>query len=378
MPVFKLFFLLVKRNALSLIIYAGIFMVLLTLLTSNGEQAKGAFKESKTSVGIVDLDKSDLSESLISYLESKHHVKVVEKDTERMAEELYYYIYEVIIEIPEGLEKSMLTGDGKNIIMYDTPDSSSQAYVFRQVNQYLTSYTAYAKMGFTGEELLSKTADNMEVEAEVKMQGDGVSTLNGLPMYFQMLSYIMVAALVATITPVIVATQEKGLAARNLCSSLPKIKQNMGLFAGTVIFSIIFFVVFLMVGYVGFGQNIGENSWLYIVNAFVFLLFVVGLVFLVSSFQVSKNAISMISNVAGLGLAFLGGVFVEIELLSEEVLVVSKCLPTYWYMNAHGIITSSAKTLQISDIAFPLGMQLLFAVTLLAVALVVRQIKRSL
>lgn len=377
MQVFKTFFKIMKQHLTSVITYAVIFVVILLLLTANSGKSSATFKESSTDVAIVDLDKSDFSESFISYMETKQKVTLVEKDDARMAEELYYYLYQVILEIPENAGADLAAGKDISIIQYDTPDSSVQAFVSRQADAYLTAYKAYMDMGYTGEELKEKVLENMDLETEVDIYGNAVETMGGLHMYFQFLSFIILSVLITAMAPILVAFRKKEVQARSLCSALPKIKQNMGVFAGTAVCSIGMLALFILISVALYAKDFNSNVWVYFLNAFVFMLVAVGIVFLITAYDLSRNAVTIIANVVGMGMAFLGGIFVSLEIMSEDILIVSKWLPTYWYVQVLDKISVATGDMVLSDVAKPLGMQLLMAVTFFAVALVLRQVRKN-
>lgn len=377
MQVFKTFFKILKRHMSSMITYAVIFIVILLLLTTNGDKSNASFKESSSDVAVVDLDKSDFSESFISYMKTKQNITLVEKDDARMAEELYYYLYQVILEIPENAEKDLLAGKDISIMQYDTPDSSVQAFVSRQVNSYVTAYKAYLDMGYTGEALEEKVMENMELNTDVEMYGGAVETFAGLHMFYQFLAFILVSVLITSMAPILVAFRKKEVQARSLCSALPKIKQNIGVFAGTAICSIGLLAIFIVISVVLYGKDFNANVWVYFLNAFVFMLVAVGIVFLITAYDLSQNAVTIIANVVGMGMAFLGGIFVSLEIMSKDILIISKWLPTYWYVQVLNKLSTATGELVLADVVKPLGMQLLMAVTLFAVALVLRQVRKN-
>ena len=75
----------------------------------------------------------------------------------------------------------------------------------------------------------------------------------------------------------------------------------------------------------------------------------------------------MITNVVSLSLSFLGGVFVPLEVMGENVKAVSRFLPTYWYSTAVNAITDGKG---FADIAGYMGIELLFGIACLAVGIV--------
>ncbi len=70
---------------------------------------------------------------------------------------------------------------------------------------------------------------------------------------------------------------------------------------------------------------------LMIINSFSFMVVSVSLALLVGLFVKNASSQNAAANILGLGLSFLGGVFVPLELLDETFLKFSKLTPAYWH-----------------------------------------------
>ena len=75
-----------------------------------------------------------------------------------------------------------------------------------------------------------------------------------------------------------------------------------------------------------------------LLNSAMVLLFSIALTLLVSTFSLKQQSLSMIANVASLGLCFLSGIFVPQYLLGKGVLAVAHFLPTYWYIRLNSML----------------------------------------
>lgn len=377
MQVFKTFFKILKQHNSSVIIYSVIFVVLLLLLTANGQSENAVFKESSVDIAIADLDRSEFSESFIAYMKTKQNVTLIEKDDARMAEELYYGTYHVILEIPKQAGADLKAGKDIILKQYDNPDSSAQAYVSRQADAFLTAYKAYAEAGYEGAALEEKVLENLALETNVSITGSGESEDSSLHMYYRYLAFIIISILITAMAPILIAFRKKEVQARSLCSAMPKIKQNLGVFAAASVCSIGLLGIFILISAVLYGKSFGANVWVYFLNSFVFMLVSAGVLFLITTYDLSQNMVTIIANVVGMGMAFLGGIFVSLDILSESVLNISRWLPTYWYVQVLDKVVSANRDLKFTDVAKPIGIQLLMAVTFFAVALVLRQIQKD-
>ena len=85
---------------------------------------------------------------------------------------------------------------------------------------------------------------------------------------------------------------------------------------------------------------------------------------------------SIVSNTFGLGFAFLGGVFVPLDIFSDTLLIVSRFTPTYWYVTANNAIGELGKFSEMTaEIAQSFIIEGIYAIVLLAVGMLVNRMK---
>ena len=77
---------------------------------------------------------------------------------------------------------------------------------------------------------------------------------------------------------------------------------------------------------------------IYMLNSFSCMLVALALGYFTG--MISENAVALngINNVLSLGLCFLGGVFVPLEMLGNGIVSIAQFLPTYWYSRINGIL----------------------------------------
>lgn len=126
------------------------------------------------------------------------------------------------------------------------------------------------------------------------------------------------------------------------------------------------------------GQSWNSFTMLGVLNGVVFLLFTIGLTLLVSIFAPQSNGLNMIANIVGLGMSFLGGVFVPQNMLSDQILAVSRFLPTYWYTRINNMLAGfSNESFSFAAYWQYIGIELLFAATVFVLALLASKYRKQ-
>ena len=101
--------------------------------------------------------------------------------------------------------------------------------------------------------------------------------------------------------------------------------------------------------------------------------------FFVGSMARTDAAVNGMANVLSLGFCFLGGIFVPLEMLTGVVRRIGQFFPTYWYaqnisiLSFNETLTESLKTTLFQG----MGIQILFALACVAVALAIGRAKRQ-
>ncbi len=109
------------------------------------------------------------------------------------------------------------------------------------------------------------------------------------------------------------------------------------------------------------------------------LTIALSLAYLIGLFMKNSNMLNGITNIVSLGICFLSGVFVPMNIMNKKVLRVAQFLPVYWYENVNetlsGIMSFPAKLPLISWKS--MGIEIMFTLALLALILAVSKYKRQ-
>ena len=386
MTVFKGFLLLLKREAKSVSLYLVIFiaMAVMTQLSMGDNQPTSTFKSMSTRIAIEDKDQSDLSKSLVNYLEKTQSVKrdLNISTPDMIQENLYYSNVYSVIKIPKGFEKDYF--DKQTPLTLINKPGFDSTYVTSQVDQFLKSVKVLHESGDTVAQAVQKVQryDSRKSRVTLIAQNKSGGEMPYHNYLFQYLPYILISMTSYSLGIILIIYAEPDKKRRMLCAPVSYRSMNLQLMLGAA--------------------GIGTGLWLIcgvalptILSAKTFLsdpnlpyyLLNVGLMILVSlalSFLVSKliqriNIISSVTNVLALGMSFLCGVFVPLSVLSPTIKKITQLLPVYWYEVTNELIgyQTTFNASQKWELYKGFGIQLLFVIALLSLGMLVGKLREQ-
>lgn len=387
MQLFKSFCMIGKRRITTISIYFIIYAVITIILSVTAKDSMSAnFRTKELSVCVQDEDNSEASKALISYLGSIHNLSEMENSPEVLQEHLYYRDIDYVLTIKEGFQDKILKGENDSLVTnVKVPGSSAGYFADQQVTQYIQLVQLYLNGGFSMDEALVKTVDSLKNTENVKYVTFDYNNQNGKKevfYFYQYLPYVFILLLFCGLAPIIIIFQEKDMRNRINCSCAKLLERNLQLALGGGVYSICIWLLFIILGTVVYRGAMFSVSALYaMLNSFAFLLISVAMTLLFSCFDLGANVmniVNIVSNILGLGMSFLGGVFVPQNMLSDKVLAFARFLPTYWYIRANNMLAGFSTELFDMHVYWnAIGIQLLFALAIFALTLVATKLRRQ-
>ncbi|MCD7742221.1 MAG: ABC transporter permease [Ruminococcus sp.] len=376
MQVFKTFLKIAVRKIPSVILYFVIFAIIAILLSSDAEQKNG-FESTKLSISVHDLDNTTASHELISFIEQNHTLVDVGESDEQITDALFYHTINYSLTINEGFEQKLESGETDGLFE-SVKDEDYQAVFFEgQLEQYISAVSMYIAQGMDAKQacneasLLSSISTDVTVESFSQDEG-------GYLMYFtQYLAYIFISIMIVGLSPILATFNKPDIRRRIDSSSLLMSKKTLQLILGSLVVTAIVWLAFMLLGIALYGSEMfTKTGVLTLLNTLVYIVISMGAAMLVAQFDINENTIPMVSNVFGMGMSFLCGVFVPQNLLSSLVLGIAKFLPAYWFVKANNMLYG------VGDTAFTmtkyltyLGIELLFAIALFSAVMAVSRSK---
>lgn len=377
MQVYNTFLKIAKAKLPSSIVYFCVFLVLAIIMSSTAaEDTKNQFEVSSVHICIIDKDQSTASHALYDYLTAIHTPVTFDSyDNETLQDNLFYQTISYVMTIPEGFEDALISGEEPKVLTSKRADSASGYFVDEQIDSYIRALSLSVTGGASITEAVKQTDDAFSSSPEItslqfdKKSGDADK---GMYYFFQYLPYVLIMMLLEGLSPVLMAFRQKDVAARINCSALHTHTKNTQVGLGCITYSLGIWLLFAIISVILYkpSQIFSENGLLCLLNSLVFTLITTALTLLVSSFSMNTNALNMVSNVIGLGMSFLCGIFVPQWYLGDAVISASRFLPAYWYVRITNMLAGfSDEALSMDTYRMCIGVQLLFLVAIFAIYL---------
>lgn len=391
MNVFKTYIKLIPSFLPSILIY-GILFTALMLMTVGSQDgiSSGAtnFGDFSALTAVNDLDNTPESRALTDYLENHPNIEIVEVKPEKIQDSLYYRKIEYALTINKGYAEKLRSGNTENIFSSQVlNNSTSQMYMETQLNSFVSCAILYITGGYDSEAASVEAAKqlNKGVTVTSYQRENGWHEENRTIFYFfNYMPYILLMMILQIIVPTITAFFSDDLRSRALCSPVKPVFYTAQIIAGAFTICLIIVAALTAVGAAISEGRIFEYIFGYsYLQLLIFAVFSLALSALIGvicsgSKKVVNYATSMVSNVLGLGMAFLCGVFVPQSLMGEEILNFGKFFPAYWYVRANNMIMwADNAVFNNNDVIMCILIQALFAGAVLAATLVISGILKG-
>lgn len=389
MQLYKNFFRLLRNNKIGVVIYAVIFVAMIIGLTSSASamgQSDIEFKKSYK-ISYIDNDDSALSRGLIEYLGQENEVTDYEGRSESSILDLVFFSStEYHMDIDAGFEEAVESGEDAKITYTTSADMSGVTYAAdTMVNNYISAYKDYRTMGCSKEEAADKASELLadqtkayiltpDEEHVVKGTDSMLYTLNNF------FGYLVIGFMSLGIGIVIVENNNKQISDRIAASPVEAKKLSFANTMGLVTSGVVVWAFFsLIVWIIGHDTIVyKEYWWVFLLNSFVAMLVACSLTSLITSFAIEGNTLTMVTNILSLGMSFISGVFVPLDVLSDGLLNVARFLPLYWMVCANQMaIDGVGSSVDMDKLFLCIGIELLFAVAMAVLAAMVKMTRVS-
>lgn len=380
MTVFKACMKIAKNKMPMTIIYISIFVMMLIGIQKSGtSHSEDLFNERSVKIGIINEDKGELSKGLCEYLSRDNEVTYEKNDKSILQEKMYYRDLEYIIWIPENFVKKCIEGTDTLKVMV-IPEEMTSNYMASKVNSYLSCAKIFYNAGLSTTEIIEKI-NAYEKPEVIYTHSKRISGYKPFQTGMVFMPYILMGILFFTFGSILISFNRKEIHQRCQATSLTPIKKTMQMLFALSLYSLILWMIIMMLEILIFGKAFINTPYLiyYVINSLVLLVVTMSMAYLIGSVIKNINYISVVINIVSLGMSFLCGVFVNLELLPSQVVKVAMFLPVYWYEKSCLLLKNYSNLS--NNIKFDFykyqGIQLLFAVSFIMIALVISKNRRT-
>ena len=344
MIVFKTFWKIVNKYKFTIILYTMLLIIFGGLNMASDNKSMG-FVNSKPDILIVNNDENDgLTKNFIEYFEKNSNLISIKNNESAINDAIFYRDVNYVIYIPKNYRNDVLNGMNPQIDIKSTGDYQASLAEL-MLSKYIQTQAVYRSSTSNENELIQLINNTLNRQASIEIMSKiDTTAASNMRNYFNFASYSIMAIIIYIVCLVMTVFKEKSIHKRTIISSMNYKKHNNQLLLSGFIYSLIVWILFVLLGFVFLKTSLFSLSGLiYILNLLIFSFCCLTLALFISTIINSKDSVTGIVNVVALGSSFLCGAFVPVEFLPSFVLSIAHILPTYWYINSNNIL----KTMEI-------------------------------
>lgn len=385
MQVFELCLKILKKNIRSLLIYVVVFLGAAAIMASSAttEQVKDiSFTKSKADIAFISEENTPLTTGLQQELAKIANFVELPNEIEALQDALYFRKVSYILRIPKGFSEKIMHGEHVQLQKTIVPNSYSTVYLDLSIDQYLNTARLYVEQieDLSQEALVQYLKRDLAVETAVQVKADvKVAKQVYSNHFFNYLAYSLLSILILGLSALMLVFNNQDLQRRNACAPLSTANVNRQFVLAVLVFTVLTWLIMAMLCLAfTLKDGLTLNIFYLLLNSFVFALCAASISYLIGNLIKSPNSVPAISNVVTLGLSFISGVFVPLELLGSQVLKFASFTPTYWFVTANNRIASLTRFnyANLQPVFNSMLIQIGFALAFFAVALVLGKNRR--
>ena len=353
MIVFKTFWRIMKRYWWIVFIYVAI-LTSLSVINLNAAPVTD-FVDTKPEITIVSQDSSDLAtkpftKNFLNYLSK--NTKIIDLKESETTDALFYQKISMILYLPEDLESKIISGQ-KITLDYRTSGNYTaelsknliKRYFELQRTEILESKNSSKEqsniLSEDSEKIISSLNQRLDQSPTVRLASKNATNLSKIAAFFNFASYTIMAIILYVTCFINASFNKSPVKKRTMVSSLHLKKYNFSLLLANSIFAFSVFALLTTLSFFVLGDIVLTPFFIFeILNILLYTLAALTLAELVSTFNLSRDAVSGVVNLLSLAPAFLSGAFVPTYFLPSFVLTIAHIFPTYWFIDTNNKITT--------------------------------------
>lgn len=385
------------RHPVYLVSYLAIVSlmgVLVGRLVADQAAAVPSFYEPvRASVAVVDEDGSDLSRAFASWAGGRFDL--VETDgTQEVQDALARSLVDCVLVLPQGFGQELLdaarAGDDLPGVQatYGT-DVQTGVLAAQEASQWASLAGSAAALepdagaGAVGELATQAMGQRADVATLTSADAGDARTAAGATTYFNFSAYPIMSSVVVTVGLVLSVFSESEVRRRQGCAPVSPARLDASLLGGCLVLALGAWALTSVLGLAVFADELSgvpaANLALLLVAQLAISLTPLSLAFALSRLGLREQGLNAAGNIGGMVLTFLGGAWVPLSLMGEEVCTVAHFVPTYWVSDAVTTLlgTGALTASDLARVGTDIGVAALFAVAIAALGLALSRARHA-
>ena len=353
MIVFKTFWRIMKRYWWIVFIYVAILASLSVINLKTAPVTD--FVDTKPEITIVSQNPSDLAtkpftKNFLNYLSK--NTKIIDLKESETTDALFYQKISMILYLPEDLESKIISGQ-KITLDYRTSGNYTAELSKNLIKRYFelqrteifesknSSKEQSNILSEDSEKIISSLNQRLDQSPTVRLASKNATNLSKIAAFFNFASYTIMAIILYVTCFINASFNKSPVKKRTMVSSLHLKKYSFSLLLANSIFAFSVFVLLTTLSFFVLGDIVLTPFFIFeILNILLYTLAALTLAELVSTFNLSRDAVSGVVNLLSLAPAFLSGAFVPTYFLPSFVLTIAHIFPTYWFIDTNNKIAT--------------------------------------
>lgn len=371
MSYIKLFFNILKAHKINVILPLAIVIIFSAINTSS---INSSVSDYEPPVYIVDKDNTEFSKELVAELDKHSNIKEY-IGNEDIEEELMKSWISLYIEIPEGFTDNFNEFKNTNedkfksknkIIIKSIEGSKSRIFIDEKIDNFLNS-----KLNDT--ELKDNDFIKLNLSSAINAD-DTTAKISAISFA----AYGVLYGIPSIIGTFFMLIRKKDIKDRYSCSPVSSKKYLTQVILASICVTIVFSLILaIFIMNILFKMPIDSIWLLNFVNILVLAILGIALGLLFGILVKNLEALNGIGTGVSLALAFLGGLFVPLEIFSDTMRKIATFTPTYWYEQVNNMLNSGANNVNTGELLTSFGIQCIFIVAVFAIVAIINKKKQA-
>lgn len=381
MHVFKLCWKLMIHAWKATLLYLIMFIGLVILVKSNLFSSKEE-KFTKIPIYLINEDSGSLlADEFLQYIDD--FVLPVEKDVEsdneyKVKEQLMYDGFQCIIYIPENFTDTFMLNGEMHIERYQLFETKETVFLELIINEFATILEEHYDESLPLSMIIENVNRQFSLKINETVYEQQQTNNEQFAMYMNYLSYMIFSIIMSLTGNVIINLRRDEISKRN---EIAPIKKNMIYKEAALAIYLMSFLITISMVFCGIyftKVNLEEVTVALIcVNMLLYSVFCTSAALVLAVSIHTPKRLELIEQIIVVGTSFLGGVFVAQKVMSEEILNISKLIPSYWFVKVNNDLAEMERVTfhDYQQIAIQDGIILLYAMVLLVITLIIAEKK---